>query len=320
VLRGAAPLVGARLDPEGPSALVSPVEARLAMGIPYDDVAAEERRYLAARTPKSDAGVLARAAIAAAIGGGSEAREAPARAFVVSAPVDLVTIGEALDRIFAEAPLARAKMVHFVHPHALNLATSDRDLARAFADADLVLPDGVGLRLAGRALGAPVPHNVNGTDLLPLLCLRAARDGVPIAMIGAAPGVAATCRDKLVARFPGLDVRVVEDGFLGEDGARRVAARLAEMPGAIALVGMGSPLQERWAWTHLARVPGITVVTVGGLFDFYAERLPRAPLAWRELGLEWLFRFLQEPRRLAKRYFVGNPVFVARVVAQRARG
>jgi N-acetylglucosaminyldiphosphoundecaprenol N-acetyl-beta-D-mannosaminyltransferase len=80
---------------------------------------------------------------------------------------------------------------------------------------------------------------------------------------------------------------------------------------------MGSPIQERFAWEHLAHIPTATVITVGGLFDFFSGRVPRAPLAWRELGLEWLFRLVQEPRRLAKRYLVGNPLFLLLALKQR---
>src|SRR5262249_27898825 len=84
-------------------------------------------------------------------------------------------------------------------------------------------------------------------------------------------------------------------------------------------VGMGSPLQERWVWRHLRDVPGATVITVGGLFDFFSGRIPRAPVAWREMGVEWLFRLRQEPARLARRDLLGNPLFLAAVVAQPLR-
>jgi N-acetylglucosaminyldiphosphoundecaprenol N-acetyl-beta-D-mannosaminyltransferase len=72
-------------------------------------------------------------------------------------------------------------------------------------------------------------------------------------------------------------------------------------------------------WTYLRNIPQVTAVTVGGLFDFVSGRIPRAPVVWRELGLEWLYRLSHEPRRLGRRYLVGNPVFLARVARQRLR-
>lgn len=241
-------------------------------------------------------------------------------AYVVSALLDRVSEAEALERLFATPPSDRARMCHFAHAHALNLAAEDGALREAFARADQVWPDGSGIRLAGDILGTPIPHNVNGTDMLPQICARAAREQRSLVFIGAAPGVAARAAELLGARFPGLSVPIISDGFLDAKKAEGLADRLRSLRGAIVLVGMGSPRQELWAWQHLARVPNVTVLTVGGLFDFYADRIPRAPRWLRSLGLEWTFRMAQEPRRLARRYLLGNPLFVARVLYQARMG
>jgi N-acetylglucosaminyldiphosphoundecaprenol N-acetyl-beta-D-mannosaminyltransferase len=82
---------------------------------------------------------------------------------------------------------------------------------------------------------------------------------------------------------------------------------------------MGSPTQESWTREHLARVGGVTALTVGGLFDFYSGRIARAPIAVRELGLEWAWRLLQEPGRLARRYLLGNPHFLGLAMMDRRR-
>ncbi|PRD64620.1 hypothetical protein C6P64_13660 [Malikia granosa] len=86
------------------------------------------------------------------------------------------------------------------------------------------------------------------------------------------------------------------------------------------LVGVGAPRQERWIQAHAAATGTTVVVGVGGLFDYYAGNIARAPLWMRRSGLEWLFRLLQEPRRLARRYLVGNWVFMMRVIGDRLRG
>lgn len=319
VLRGRAPLVGTRLQESAPRGLISPIESRIAMGIPYCDLAAEEAHLLARRSAASDAGVVVRSIVAAALA--PKASAIPARSpRIVSARVDNVTIDEALDRIFepkAAQGDGRARRVHFVHPHALNLAAFDEGLASTFASADLVLPDGVGIRIAASILGVSMRHNVNGTDLLPLLCRRAAAEGVAIALIGAAPGVAEACASRLTEATPGLSIALVSHGFLDETTSLDLAQRLRTAGRVIALVGMGSPLQERWSQRYLADLPEATVLTVGGLFDFYSGRMPRAPQAVRELGLEWLFRLAQEPRRLARRYVLGNPLFLLLALRQR---
>ena len=95
---------------------------------------------------------------------------------------------------------------------------------------------------------------------------------------------------------------------------------MAELGPCLVLVGMGSPRQELWAWKYLSNHPDLIVVTVGGLFDFISGVVPRATVIWRELGLEWLYRLTREPRRLARRYLLGNPLFLARAVRQRLLG
>jgi N-acetylglucosaminyldiphosphoundecaprenol N-acetyl-beta-D-mannosaminyltransferase len=291
------------------------------MGIPYVDLAEEEARLLPVRRAADRLGIVARAAVASLLSPSASARREP-RPWIVSAHVDNVTIDQALDAIVETPPPGRARIIHFVHPHALNVAAANPELAGRLARADFVLPDGTGIRVAAKLLGLTLRHNVNGTDLLPLLCARAAAEKLPLALVGAAPGVAQACADALVRGHPGLSVPIVSHGFLDERASQALVARIASHGRCVVLVDMGTPIQERWAW-RLAEARGCTAVTVGGLFDFYSGRVPRAPLFVRELGLEWAFRLAQEPRRLARRYVVGNPAFLARAFLQvltRGRG
>ena len=317
VIRRRAHLVGARLG-DGRPGVISPLEAPLLLGLHLDDPVGIEREQLARGTALRSLGVLVSTLIAWLIAP-SRRRPALARPYVVSAAIDNLTADEAIAALVAPPTTARARVVHFAHPHALNLAVRDAELRAHLARADLVLGDGVGLRLGAALLGARMRANLNGTDLLPALCRAAAASALPLVLIGGAPGVAATAAARLREDTPGLDIPVVAHGFL--DDAHRVAtiAAVAALPRVLVLVGMGSPLQERFAWQHLAALRGATVVTVGGLFDFYSGRVARAPLAWRRIGLEWLYRLAQEPRRLARRYLVGNPLFMLRVLVQRAR-
>lgn len=314
VLTGRSPLVGSRLDPARPRGFASPIEARVALGLPYGDLADEEAARLDSATPSARLAALASALLASTLHSG---REAPARPHIVAARVDNLRIDEALDALFAPPPTDRARVVHFVHPHALNLACVDEELRAHLARADLVLPDGVGLRLAALILGLGLRDNLNGTDLLPLICRRAAASGRPLVLIGAAPGVAHDAAERLRRDFPGLSIPLVAHGFLGPAEVEALTAQLDQLTDPLVLVAMGSPRQEAWIWRHLASRPRLTALSVGGLLDFVAGRVPRAPWLWRELGLEWLFRLRQEPARLARRYLVGNPLFVLRALRQR---
>ncbi|MBS2023075.1 MAG: WecB/TagA/CpsF family glycosyltransferase [Deltaproteobacteria bacterium] len=315
VLRGKSPFVGSRLEESLPRGFLSPVEARVQLGIEYMDAVKAEREWLA--KPGGKAGVALRALIASVLSSGKPAR-VERRPFIVSSRVDAITIAEATEAILTPGR-NRAKLVLFAHPHALNLAYFDPALAKQLERADLVLPDGVGLRIAAQLLGLSLPHNVNGTDMLPLLCAGAADRKLPVVLIGGKPGVAEACAERLRANFPGLEIPIVSDGYLGHRESELLSARVRRLRGALVLVGMGTPIQEAWVWNHLADLPNTTAVTVGGLFDFFAGRVERAPLAWREMGLEWLFRLLKEPRRMARRYLIGNPLFLALAMMQRMR-
>ena len=313
-----APLLGHRLDPTLPRGWASPIEARLLMGIPYGDLAEAEREYFSDpnRGASRDAAVLLRVMLARALAP-DEHLPAPPRLRVVSADVHNMTIDEALAALLSPAEGSRSRMIHYVHAHALNVAKTDADLAAHLEHADLVLPDGIGVRLAARILRARLCHNLNGTDLSPMLFRAAAELGVPLVLIGAKPEVIQACAANLRSDFPGLEIPIVRDGYLTHEQALHVANEIRALGRCLVLVGMGTPRQEHWAWKYLADLPQATVITVGGLFDFLSNRIPRAGLGWREFGLEWAFRMFQEPRRLAGRYLLGNPLFLARVVAQR---
>lgn len=319
VLGGRARLVGSRFDSAKPRGILSPVEPRLRMGIPYGDLRVAEEDYLSRRSMRADLGVLARTALSYVFTPPGEAVPLR-RPFIVSARVDNLSIDEAMDVLLGEPRADRAKLVYFVHAHALNLARFNRAYADTLAGADALFADGVGIRMAARFLGVSMRHNLNGTDLFPFLCREAARLDLPVAMIGGAPGVAAACARAMQAATPALQVPVVSPGFFAtEADARAMADRVSALGHSLVLVGMGSPRQEQWSAQYLRDCPGATVLTVGGLFDFYSGRIPRAPIAWREAGFEWAYRFLQEPRRLAKRYLIGNPLFLGLALEQRLR-
>lgn len=320
VLGGRARLVGSRFDLGKPRGVLSPVEARLRMGIPYGDLRAAEESYFEHRSLRTDLGVMLRSMLAFLLSP-SRAARATRRPYIVSSQVDNLSIDDAMDVILGAPRQNRAKLVYFVHAHALNLARFNRPYAAVLNGADALLPDGIGIRLAARFLGVSMRHNLNGTDLFPFLCREAARANLPVIMIGGAPGIAQKCAERMRAETPGLEIPLVSSGFFASEQEQLdLAKRVADVGRALVFVGMGSPRQEEWSAKYLKDCAGATVLTVGGLFDFYSGRIPRAPIFWREAGLEWAFRFLQEPRRLAKRYLVGNPLFLTLACEQRLRG
>jgi N-acetylglucosaminyldiphosphoundecaprenol N-acetyl-beta-D-mannosaminyltransferase len=209
--------------------------------------------------------------------------------------------------------------VFFVNAHCANVAARDPEYAQLLRDSPFLFADGAGMALAARISGTGLKHNVNGTDLFPRLCATAAAASVPVAFLGARPGVAAACAARMEKQFPGLKVAWVADGYMSD---AEEAPRLQELQASgakMVFVAKGVPAQERWIAAQSGRLAAPVLLGVGALFDFYSGSISRAPRYMRTLHLEWLYRLLREPRRLFRRYVFGNPQFVARALLWRLR-
>ncbi len=207
----------------------------------------------------------------------------------------------------------------FLNAHCVNNAAKDSVYARALRAADFVLPDGSGISLAAKLLGKKLTENLNGTDLCHPLCEEAARRGLSIYLLGAKPGVAERAAAKMTEKVPGLKIAGTRDGFFDDANSGDVVRHANESEADIVLVAMGVPLQDVWIYRHRRQLNAQLVMGVGALFDFEAEAVSRAPKILRKRGLEWTWRLAVEPRRMAARYLLGNPVFVARAVANALR-
>lgn len=201
--------------------------------------------------------------------------------------------------------------------HALNLAAADPAHSHVLDSADLLLNDGKGLQLGARILGASFPADLNGNLFTPLLLDRAAERGWRVFLLGSSPGVVQRAREVLEVRHPGLRVVDTRDGYIPPGGDDDVCAQIAQSGAELLLVGMGMPLQERWLDNHLHDTGVRLASTVGAFFDFQAGTVRRAPGWLNRVGLEWAFRLLVEPRRLWRRYLIGNPAFLWRILKQR---
>jgi alpha-1,3-mannosyltransferase len=232
--------------------------------------------------------------------------------------VDVLDQAEAGSQVLEAAHAGRPLMVAFCNAHTANLAARDKSLRDALGQA-MVLNDGVGVDIASRALfGDRFPANLNGTDFVPHL-LGEATGPVRLFLLGATDGVADAAAATIRSRYPHVEVVGTQHGFFGDDQDEEVLDTIRRSRANMVLVAMGQPRQELWAARHHRQIAG-PVLCVGALFDFLAERVPRAPLAVRKLRLEWVFRLAQEPRRLGGRYIIGNLAFIGRVLGQRMAG
>jgi N-acetylglucosaminyldiphosphoundecaprenol N-acetyl-beta-D-mannosaminyltransferase len=234
-------------------------------------------------------------------------------------PIDLGQPAELLRRITGWVGDGRpARRVMYVNAHVLNQSRERPALRRALETADLVYCDGYGVRLAAQALDAEVPHRMTGADWvwgLAALCEAADQS---IYLLGSEPGVAAQAARRLHRWYPRLRIAGTHHGYFEPGSAHdeRVIEDINARRPDIVLVGMGTPKQELWVEHNAGSVDASVLWTVGALFDVVSGRVPRAPAWLADNGLEWIFRLAIEPQRMWRRYLLGNPVFVSRVMAQ----
>jgi exopolysaccharide biosynthesis WecB/TagA/CpsF family protein len=176
--------------------------------------------------------------------------------------------------------------------------------------ADIVDADGMPLVFASKLFcKAPLQERVATTDFIHDAAAAAEQHGIKFYFLGARPGVAAHAAETIRNLHPHLDVVGVRDGYFSLRDEEGICRDIVDSGADILWVGLGSPLQEDFAVRNRTRLAGLTWIrTCGGLFDHHAGSVRRAPLWMRNAGLEWLHRLLQEPRRLALRYIVTNPV------------
>ena len=209
-----------------------------------------------------------------------------------------------------------------VNVHALNLACELPYLRKFFNSAEIVFCDGFGVALATRLLGQTPPKRLTPPDWVPELARAAQTRNLSLYLLGSRVGVADEAAQRLLLQFPGLRIAGTHHGYFDKTHSSAESEAVVDAINAarpdILLVGFGMPLQERWMMENRGRLQVNVAIPVGALFDYLAGEVPRAPRWMTDHGLEWLGRLVVEPRRLWRRYLIGNPIFLWRVLKQRA--
>ncbi len=248
----------------------------------------------------------------------SDTAPRPPRIRLLGAEIDSHTLGEAVDAIDAALAHGRGGWVVTPNLDILRRLVTDRDFAEMCADADLRLADGMPLVWASRLRGTALRGRTAGSDLIWALCERASASGRRVYFLGGNPGAADAAASLLASKYPGLIVAGTLCPALGfderEESLREVEASLVAARPEIVFVALGVPKQERLIRRLRRVVPGAWYLGIGISFSFVSGEVARAPKWMQNLGLEWLHRLMQEPRRLAKRYLVQGLPFAGRLL------
>lgn len=240
------------------------------------------------------------------------------RTQILNIGIDKVTMPEAVERCLTWTDGEQPRLVVTPNAEHAYMAEKDPEFASIINGADLVIPDGIGVLMASRMLGDPVPEKVAGVELATnLVAAMSQRGRGSVYLLGARPEVVAEAARRLTERFPGITVGHQHGFFQPEDEPAVIAAIQAARPDFL-VVGMGMPRQEKWLHRHLHELGAKVSVGAGGTIDVWAGAAPRAPEWMIKSNLEWLFRIVKLGRY--SRSLPPLVKFVGMVVAQKMRG
>lgn len=237
-------------------------------------------------------------------------------AILFGIPVQAVTMPEVLERVDRAISTREKLDIGVVNAAKIVNMRKDKSLSDAVLSSGEIYADGMSVVWASRVLNQPLPERVAGIDLM-LSILGQGRDrGYKVYCLGAKQSVLDVVVDTFRREFSGISIVGSHHGYFDSDDEKAIAHEIRDSDADILFVAMTSPKKEQFIarWSAVMNVP--VVHGVGGSFDVVAGVVKRAPALWQSLGLEWLYRVIQEPRRLFMRYLITNTAFVVMVVRQ----
>jgi N-acetylglucosaminyldiphosphoundecaprenol N-acetyl-beta-D-mannosaminyltransferase len=225
---------------------------------------------------------------------------------ILGVKIDNLTIEEALQRVGQFMADDKQHYIVTPNPEFLVQAQKDKEFQQILNQADLSVPDGIGLIFASWFLGQPLKQRLAGVDLMEKICHLASQKNWPVFLLGGREGVAEKTAENLKKKYQELQIQ----GLSLRDSPQRTVPEGQ----SLLFVAFGAPKQEKWIAENLKKMPSVKLAMgVGGAFDFIAGRVRRAPKILRQIGLEWFWRFIQQPWRV-KRIFNAVIVFPGLVI------
>lgn len=234
------------------------------------------------------------------------------RALILGYPVDLINMQNALE--FVEESINENKSVQVVtlNPEMIMYGNKNPDFGQILKQADLIVPDGIGIIAVLRKLGIDDVNQLPGIEFSQALIERCVQKGYRLGFLGASKEVVEIAVNNLKIKFPSLNVAFVHDGYFKEDDEFEIIRKLEDSNPQILFVALGVPRQEIWINKYKKMLNSAIMIGVGGSFDVWANKVKRAPVIFRKFGLEWFFRLISQPSRFG-RMFPTLPLFFIKV-------
>lgn len=242
----------------------------------------------------------------------------PSHSYLLGVKISRLSLNYILEHITETIQSNRKAIISNVNIHALNTAFENSRFRHFLNNASLVFCDGFGVKLGGQLVGQPIPARFTPPDWIDALSLVCIENNFSMFLLGAKPGIADKAAKKLQERFPSLSIVGVHHGYfnkrLGHYENEQVVAMINAAKPNILLVGFGMPMQEYWLEENWPKIQANIGLPIGAAIDYIAGEVARGPRLMTDHGFEWLSRLIIEPRRLWKRYIIGNPLFFWRLL------
>ena len=228
------------------------------------------------------------------------------RVYLQGFPVDILTYNQALECAKSAIDNGENMQVVTINPEMVELAKKDKDFANVLRHSELVVADGVGIKIALKLKGVN-QERIGGVDYSRSLIEMCARNNLRLALLGAKEEVINTVCQKLKCEFENLNIVFSHNGYFNDENA--ILNEIKKACPQVLLCALGAPKQEFIIYRLKEMLQGCTMVGVGGSFDVFAGCVQRAPIMWQKLGLEWLYRTIKQPERF-RRIFPTLPIFL----------
>ncbi len=243
-------------------------------------------------------------------------RKSESRVNILGVGFDNISKTDAVEYAFSLMKEHKALYIVTPNPEIVMHAREDEAVLSAICDAELVIPDGVGIIYGARILGTPMKERIPGIDFTTALLEKMNEEGRSVFLFGSKPGIAEKAAENILSQFPELIIAGTNDGYFSDD--EPIIKKINASKPDLLMVCLGSPKQEKWMHRNASRLDAGILIGAGGSLDVFSGTVERAPLLWRKLGLEWFHRLLREPWRIGR--MMNLPKFLFTVIFSRIRG
>ena len=233
---------------------------------------------------------------------------------VLGFDVDLFSFDDALQYVHSHLKENKGMQIVTINPEMITLGKKDNDFARILNGADLIIPDGVGVKIALKIKGVN-QENIPGIEFSKKLISLCELDGYSVGFLGAKEEVVQKAAQNLRAEFLNLNITYIRNGYFSSEEESIILQEIKAISPRVLFVALGAPKQEFLISKLKKEMPETIFIGVGGSCDVWSGMVKRAPLVWQKMGLEWLYRTIKEPSRF-KRIFPALPLFLVRVIME----